>query len=224
MSSSIGLSPEIVAYLAAANPPEHPVLARCRAETAAMGREARMQISPEQGALMALIASLIDARRAIEIGVFTGYSALAVTLAMRARHGEDAYLLACDVSDEWTARGRAYWSEAGVSSSIDLQIRPAVETLDQRIAAGEAGRYDLAFIDADKTSYVAYFERCLTLLRPGGLMMFDNVLWSGRVADPSDQDADTVALRAVAQHARADARVEMVMTSVGDGLMLCRKR
>jgi caffeoyl-CoA O-methyltransferase len=225
MSSSLGLTPEIVAYLARVNPPEHPVLARCRSETMAqLGRASRMQISPEQGHFMALLARLIGARRAVEVGVFTGYSALSVTLAMREMHGEAAYLLACDVSEEWTSRARAYWAEAGVATSIDLQVRPALETLDARLAAGEAGAFDLAFIDADKTNYPGYYERCLSLLRPGGLMLFDNVLWSGAVADPADVDPDTQALRAVAAHAAGDARVEAVMTSIGDGLLFCRKR
>jgi caffeoyl-CoA O-methyltransferase len=145
-------------------------------------------------------------------------------MAMREMHGDAAYLLACDVSEEWTSRARSYWVEAGVSGSIDLQVRPALETLDARLAAGEVGSYDLAFIDADKTNYSGYYERCLALLRPGGLMLFDNVLWSGAVADPADSSPDTMALRAVAEHARLDARVDAVMTSVGDGLLFCRRR
>lgn len=223
MSTSLGLSPEIVAYLAAANPPLHPALAKCREETAALGGVARMQISTEQGALMALLVHLTQAKRAVEVGVFTGYSALAVTLAMQARHGDQAYLLACDVSEEWTARARTYWREAGVDGLIDLQIRPATDTLAQRIAAGEAGTYDLAFIDADKTGYGAYYEHCLTLLRPGGLMLFDNVLWGGAVADGANQTGDTIMLRAIAEKARTDNRVHAAMTSVGDGLLLCVK-
>ncbi len=223
MSSSIGLPPHVVAYLRDVNPKEHPVLAQCRAETEALGRAARMQVSAEQGALMQLLVRLLDVRRVVEIGVFTGYSSLAVALALKERHGGAAHLLACDVSEEWTAHARRYWAQAHVADIIDLQIRPALETLDARLAAGEAGTYDLAFIDADKTSYPAYFERCLALLRPGGLMLFDNVLWSGAVAEPADQEPDTVALRAVARQAQSDARVEAVMTSVGDGLLFCRK-
>jgi caffeoyl-CoA O-methyltransferase len=223
MSTSLGISQEIVAYLAAANPPLHPALAKCREETAALGGVARMQISTEQGALMALLVHLTQAKRAVEVGVFTGYSALAVTLAMQARHGDQAYLLACDVSEEWTARARTYWREAGVDGLIDLQIRPATDTLAQRIAAGEAGTYDLAFIDADKTGYGAYYEHCLTLLRPGGLMLFDNVLWGGAVADGANQTGDTIMLRAIAEKARTDNRVHAAMTSVGDGLLLCVK-
>ncbi|HWA01279.1 MAG TPA: class I SAM-dependent methyltransferase [Caulobacterales bacterium] len=222
MSSSISLSPELVAYLASVNPPEHPVLARCRAETSALPM-ARMQISAEQGVFMALLARVIDAKRAFEIGVFTGYSSLAVSLAMRERH-KDAYILACDVSEEWTSKARGYWKDAGVDKVIDLKLAPATETLDQRIAAGESGTYDLGFIDADKTSYGAYYERGLALLRSGGIMLFDNVLWGGDVADPKITDADTTALRAVAQKAKTDPRVHAAMTSIGDGLLFVMKK
>jgi caffeoyl-CoA O-methyltransferase len=206
------------------NPDEHPVQAKCRAETAAMGWVARMQISPEQGAFMQLLARLANAKRYVEIGVFTGYSALTMGLVLKELHGADARILACDVAEEWTAKGRGYWTEAGVADIIDLQIRPAVETLDARIAAGEAGSYDLAFIDADKTGYDAYYERVLTLLRPGGLMLFDNVLWSGAVADSGAVDTETVALRAVAQKAKSDPRVHAAMVAVGDGVLMCVKR
>jgi O-methyltransferase len=223
VSTSLGLTEAVVAYLARINPPEHPVLARCRAETATLGGIARMQISPEQGALMAWLARLTDARRAVEVGVFTGYSALAVTLAMRDRHA-DARLLACDVNAEWTAKARGYWTEAGVADAIDLRLAPAVETLDATLEAGGGGAWDLAFIDADKTSYPAYYERCLALLRPGGVMLFDNVLWGGAVADPAVTDADTQALRKVALTAREDGRVHAVMAGVGDGLLMCIKR
>lgn len=223
MSRSLGLSPDIVAYLAGANPEEHPVLARCREETAAHPM-ARMQISAEQGALMGFLARLINARLALEVGVFTGYSALATALALRANAGPGARLYACDVSAEWTDLARGYWAQAQVEETIDLRIAPAAETLAQLAEEGLAGRIDLAFIDADKTGYPGYFEQVLTLLRPGGLMLFDNVLWSGRVADPADQTPDTQALRALAQQVRADARVDQVMAGVGDGLLLVRKR
>jgi caffeoyl-CoA O-methyltransferase len=222
MTGSLGLSPEIVAYLASANPAEHPVLARCREETQNLPMAA-MQISPEQGVFMQAIACLVRAKRAFEIGVFTGYSSLAVSLAMREMHA-DAYLLACDVSEEWTNRARGYWRAAGVGEMIDLQLRPAAETLDQRLAAGEAGSYDFGFIDADKTGYDAYYERGLKLLRPGGVMLFDNMLWSGAVADPANQTPDTVALRALAGKARGDGRVHAAMTAVGDGVLMCIKK
>jgi caffeoyl-CoA O-methyltransferase len=223
MSTSLGLSPEIVAYLASVNPPEHPVLARCREETAALGGVAVMQISAEQGAFMALLARMLAAKRAFEVGVFTGYSSLAIALTMQQMHGDSWRLLACDISEQWTAKARGYWRDAGLDN-IDLRIAPAVETLDSRLANGEEGSYDLGFIDADKTGYGAYYERGLRLLRPGGIMLFDNALWSGAVADPSNQTPDTVALRALAVKARADARVHAVMVGVGDGVLMCVKR
>jgi caffeoyl-CoA O-methyltransferase len=223
MSSSFGLSPELVAYLADVNPPEHPVLARCRAETARLP-QAQMQISAEQGAFTQSIVRMISAKRAFEVGVFTGYSALATALAMKDLHGPGARLLACDINEDWTAKAQSYWREAGVDGIIDLNIAPAAETLDRRLQARETGLYDFGFIDADKTGYDAYYERGLNLLRPGGVMLFDNMLWSGRVADPADQTADTVALRALAKKAKADARVHTAMTNIGDGLMMIVKR
>jgi caffeoyl-CoA O-methyltransferase len=223
MSSSLGLSPELVAYLAQVNPPEHPALRRCREETQALPM-ARMQISAEQGAFMQTIARMISAKRAFEVGVFTGYSSLAVMVTMKEMHGAAARLLACDVSEEWTTRARDYWREAQVDDLIDLKIAPATETLDARIAGGEAGQYDLGFVDADKTGYDAYYEKGLALLRKGGVMLFDNVLWSGKVADPADTTPDTTALRALAAKARGDARVHAAMTSIGDGVLIVVKR
>jgi caffeoyl-CoA O-methyltransferase len=223
MSSSLGLSPQLIAYLAQSNPAEHPVLARCREETQLMPM-AQMQISAEQGAFMQALARMISAKRAFEVGVFTGYSALAVALAMQERHGGGARLLACDVNEEWTGKARDYWREARVDGIIDLALAPANETLDRRVAAREQGLYDFGFIDADKTGYDGYYERGLTLLRPGGVMLFDNMLWSGRVADESDKTPDTVALRALAAKAKADERVRACMTSIGDGLLIVVKR
>src|SRR5574338_403679 len=201
MSSSLGLTSDVVRYLADVNPPEHPALKRCRVETASMPN-ARMQISPEQGAFMQVIARMIGAKRAFEVGVFTGYSSLATALALKDMHGRGAHLLACDISEEYTLKARDYWREAAVDDVIELEIAPATETLDARIKAGDAGRYDMGFIDADKTGYDAYYERGLKLLRQGGVMLFDNVLWSGRVADPADTSADTTALRALAAKVR----------------------
>ncbi len=223
MSGSIGLTDDLIRYLAEANPPEHPVLARCRAETRVMP-QARMQISPEQGAFMQAIVRMIAARRAFEVGVFTGYSALAVALAMKETHGSGARLLACDIDADWAAKAHAYWREAGVDGMIDLTLQPAVDTLDQRLAAREAGEYDLGFIDADKTGYDAYYERGLKLLRRGGVMLFDNMLWGGAVADASDKSPDTVALRALAAKAKADERCHACMSAVGDGLLIVVKR
>ena len=225
MSRSIGISEEVRAYLANANREEHPALRRCREETQGqLGEKARMQISPEQGAFLQLLARTIHARRAIEVGVFTGYSSTALALALQDLHGDDAHLLALDVSVEWTAKARHYWGQAGVQHVIDLELGPAAETLARKIGQGLMGEYDLAFIDADKTGYEGYYEHCLALLRVGGLMIFDNVLWGGAVADPSRNDPDTEALRRVAQKAKADARVDLAFTSLGDGLLICLKR
>jgi caffeoyl-CoA O-methyltransferase len=223
MSSSLGLSPDIVRYLAQTNPPEHPALKRCREETAALPN-AGMQISAEQGAFMQSVAHMLDAQRTFEVGVFTGYSALATALALKQRHPIGARLLACDVSEEYTTKARAYWRDAQVDDIIDLVLAPALETLNARIAAGESGAYDMGFVDADKTGYDAYYERGLELLRPGGALLFDNMLWSGRVADPADTTPDTTALRALAQKARTDPRVHPCMTSIGDGVLICVKR
>ena len=223
MSTSLGLTPEVVHYLAEVNPPEHPALTRCREETAKLPN-AMMQISPEQGAFMQIIARLVKAQRAFEVGVFTGYSSLATMLAMRDMFGDHAHLLACEVSEEYTSKARHYWKEAGVAHLIDLQIRPANETLDQRLAAGEEGKFDLGFVDADKTSYDGYYERGLKLLRRGGVLLFDNVLWSGRVAHPENMTPDTAALRELGFKVKNDPRVHAAMTSVGDGVLMCIKK
>jgi len=223
MSSSLGLAPEIVRYLARVNPAEHPALARCREETSRLPM-AKMQISAEQGAFMQVMARILNAKRAFEIGVFTGYSSTATALTMKELNPVDPKLLACDVSEEWTTKARDYWRQAQVDDIIELVLAPATQTLDARIAAGEGGQYDMGFIDADKVGYDAYYERGLTLLRKGGVMLFDNVLWSGRVADPADTSVDTSALRALAQKAKSDTRVHAAMTNIGDGLLLCVKK
>lgn len=197
---------------------EHPAQAALRAATASH-RHAGMQISPEQGQFMALLVKLVGVRRAIEIGVFTGYSALTVALAMP----DDGRLLACDISDEYTRVGRPYWQQAGVAHKIDLRLAPALETLDAQLAAGAAGQFDFAFIDADKTGYDAYYERCLQLLRPGGLIAIDNTLWSGSVARPAT-DADTLALQQLNTKLRDDQRVDLSLLPIGDGLTLARRR
>ena len=191
---------------------------RLREETAAL-EYSGMQISPEQGQLMRMLAGISGARRAIEVGVFTGYSALCVALALP----EDGELIACDVSEEWTAIARRYWDEAEVAGKIRLELAPAGETLEALIGAGRAGDFDIAFIDADKTNYDLYYERCLELLRPGGLVLIDNVLWGGAVADEKDTSADTVALRALNEKLKDDSRIELCMLPVGDGLTLARK-
>ena len=200
---------------------EHPQQMALRAATRAHPM-AGMQIAPEQAALMQLLVKLMGARRTLEIGVFTGYSALTVALALPM----DGYLLACDVNRDFTSIGMPFWDRAGVAHKIDLVLAPALATLDARLARGEAGSYDFAFIDADKTSYDAYFERSLHLLRVGGLIAIDNVLWSGRVTqavDP-DRDPDTAALRRLNDKLHGDERVDLVMVPIGDGLTLARKR
>ena len=215
---NLQLDDTLNAYLVAHGVREHPAQVALREATHALP-QAMMQIGPEQGALMALLARLVGARRAIEVGVFTGYSALSVALALP----DDGRLLACDVSATWTAIGRPYWEQAGVAHKIDLRLAPARETLDACLAAGEAGTYDFAFIDADKSGYDCYYERCLALLRTGGLIAIDNVLWGGAVARPATDD-DTRALQALNAKIRADERVDLAMLPVGDGLTLVRKR
>ena len=197
---------------------EHPAQVALRAATASHPH-AIMQIAPDQGQFMALLIKLLGARRAIEVGVFTGYSALTVALALP----EDGRLLACDISDDYTRIGRPFWQQAGVAHKIDLRLAPARETLDAQLAAGAAGKYDFAFIDADKTGYDAYYERCLQLLRPGGLIAIDNTLWSGAVARPA-KDADTVALQQLNAKLHRDERVDLSLLAIGDGLTLARKR
>lgn len=189
---TLSIDDTLLAYVHEHTAREHPELARLREFTASYPRGG-MQISPEQGALLQLLIKLMGARRTIEVGVFTGYSALAVALALP----PEGTILACDVSDEFTSIARPYWQRAGVAGKIDLVLEPALQTLDARIAAGQSGQFDFAFIDADKSNYDGYYERCLTLLRPGGLIAIDNTLWSGRVAQSVDaaKDADTAALQ-----------------------------
>ncbi|MEM1111833.1 MAG: class I SAM-dependent methyltransferase [Pseudomonadota bacterium] len=179
-----------------------------------------MQISPEQGAFMSLLVKLMGARRTLEIGTFTGYSALCVASALPA----DGRVIACDVSTEWTSIGLPFWERAGVADKIDLRIGPAVETLDGLLEAGERGQFDFAFIDADKENYETYYERCLTLLRPGGLVAIDNVLWDGYVVSEQHKDPETEAIRAINRKVHADERVDISLLPVGDGLTLAMKR
>jgi caffeoyl-CoA O-methyltransferase len=211
------LDDRLYAYLLDETVREPELMARLRAETRRLPN-ASMQIGPEQAQLMGLLVRLIDARRALEIGTFTGYSALAVALALPA----DGRLICCDMSEEWTAIARRYWREAGIAERIDLRLAPAADTLAELIAAGEAGNFDFAFIDADKENYDLYYEQCLTLVRPGGLIAIDNALWHGAVADPACNDVDTAAIRALNRKIRDDARVDMVLLAIGDGLLLAR--
>ena len=217
-SHTLNLDDTVYEYLQSHSLREHPAQIALRSATRTHPH-AVMQISPEQGQFMALLIRLISARRTIEVGVFTGYSALSVALALP----DDGKILACDISDEYTRVGVPHWQAAGVAHKIDLQLAPAINTLDARLKAGEHGQYDFAFIDADKSSYDAYYERCLKLLRSGGLIAIDNTLWSGKVAAPS-ADADTQALQALNIKLHHDERVDMSMLPVGDGLTLARKR
>ena len=219
MAGDLSIPDTILHYLQANSLREHAVLARLREETAGHAR-ATMQISAEHGQFMAFLVELIRAERTIEIGVFTGYSALSVALALPPW----GRVVACDVSEEYTSIARRYWKEAGVEDRIDLRLRPAMETLRGMIETGERGRYDFAFIDADKPNYENYYECCLELLRPGGVIMADNVLWSGRVADASDQTADTIALRAFNEKLLGDSRVSLSMLPLDDGITLALKR
>lgn len=218
-NQSIGLSDSLQAYILDHASLEAPILAELRAETAELS-ERNMQIAPEQGQLMALMAKLIGAKRYIEVGTFTGYSALAVTLAMP----EDGRTVACDISREWTDIARRYWQRAGVDERILLKLDPARKTLDELLVSGAEDTFDLAFIDADKPGYIDYFERCHELLRPGGLIMIDNTLWDGKVIDKRADDEDTEAIRAFNDYLREREEVDIAIVPVGDGLTLVRKQ
>ena len=199
--------------------PRTPVQERLRTETQALP-QAGMQIGPDQGLFLGLLVRMLDARRVIEVGTFTGYSALAMAMALP----PGGRVLCCDISEEYTAIARRYWKEAGVESRIELRLGPARETLTGVLAAEGPASQDLAFIDADKTGYDVYYELCLQLVRPGGIIAIDNVLWSGKVADPAVKDADTAALRALNLKIRDDQRVDAVVLTVGDGLTLARRK
>jgi predicted O-methyltransferase YrrM len=218
MSRLIRATDELIKYVASVGAREHPALRRCREETARLPN-ANMQIAPEQGAFLALLAKILCARHALEIGTFTGYSALSVALALP----EDGRVVALDVSREYTDRARRYWEEAGMQARIDLRLGPALESLDRMVASRD-GPFDMAFIDADKSNYDAYYEHALKLLRPGGVVALDNMLWSGAVADPAINDVDTSALRALNAKIQADERVDMALATIADGVMLARKR
>ncbi len=218
-NKSFFLENDLYEYLCEHSLREPEILQRLRAETA-RDEMARMQIAPEQGQFLQLLVKLTGANRGIEVGVFTGYSSLCVAMAMPT----DGYLLACDVSEKWTSVAQRYWREAGVDDRIELRLAPALESLDNELAAGQAATYDYVFLDADKTNYLAYYERCLALLRPGGILLADNVLWSGAVSDPSNQDDDTVALRDYNDHLLGDDRIELSLLPLADGLSLALKK
>ncbi|MEO8638436.1 MAG: class I SAM-dependent methyltransferase [Chloroflexota bacterium] len=216
---SIGLTDELNAYLVAVGAREPEVLAFLRNETAAMP-QAGMQIAVEQGALLSLLVKLLNAKRVLEIGTFTGYSSTAMALALP----PDGRIVCCDVSREFTDVARRTWAAAGVEDRVDLRLAPALETLDALLAEGKAGTFDLAFIDADKANYRGYVEGALLLVRPGGLIAIDNVLWSGRVIDPEQTDEDTQAIRDLNADLAMDERVDIAMVPIADGLTLLRVR
>jgi caffeoyl-CoA O-methyltransferase len=217
-NKTLSLSDALYTYLVEHSVREPEILQRLRAETA-KDSMSMMQIAPEQGQFMQLLVRLMGAKNCLEIGVFTGYSSLAVALALPA----NGRIVACDVSEKWTAIARKYWIEAGVTAKIDLRIAPALSTLDALIASGEAGSFDFAFIDADKINYLAYYERALTLVRPGGLIVVDNTLWGGQVIDKKSKNEETHAIRQFNDQLRFDSRVHISLLPIGDGVTLALK-
>jgi predicted O-methyltransferase YrrM len=218
-NNTLGLPPAVADYLRSVSLREPEILTKLREETRQQPMS-QMQIAPEQGQLMALLVQLIGAKKTLEVGVFTGYSALIVALALP----PDGKIIACDVSEAYTTIARRYWQAAGVADKIDLRIAPALETLDQLLASGQEGTFDFAFIDADKNNYDGYYERSLRLVRPGGLIAIDNVLWSGKVADEQVQDNQTTKIRDLNQKLQRDSRVQISMVPIADGLTLALKQ
>ena len=216
---SINLNDRTYQYLLDVSLREASILGDLREATASHPKVV-MQISPEQGQFMAMLVKLTGARRCVEVGVFTGYSSLAVALALPA----DGQIIACDIDEEFTRLAVEYWQRAGVENKIQLKLAPAIETLDQLLADGQGGQFDFAFIDADKVNYRHYYDRLLNLVRKGGLIAVDNTLWSGDLADPDINDEDTIALRAFNQYLHGDERVDLSLVPIGDGLTLARKR
>jgi predicted O-methyltransferase YrrM len=217
-NKTLSLTNALYAYLVEHSVREPEILQRLRAETA-KDSMSMMQIGPEQGQFMQLLVRLMGAKNCLEVGVFTGYSGLAVALVLPA----DGHIVACDVSEKWTAIARKYWAEAGVADRIDLRIAPALATLDGLIASGKSGSFDFAFIDADKTNYLGYYERALTLVRPGGLIAVDNTLWGGQVIDKKAKSDDTQAIRQFNDRLRDDLRIHLSLLPIGDGLTLALK-
>ena len=215
---TLNLDDALYRYLIDVSVREMPIQRRLREETARL-EMAQMQIAPEQGQFMTFLVALMGARKTLEVGVFTGYSALCVAEALP----DDGCVIACDVSEEWTALARKYWKEAGLDGKIDLRLAPASKTLDSLIENGEKGEFDFAFIDADKENYARYYEQCLLLIRTGGLIAVDNTLWSGNVIDSSDQSADTQSIRAFNEALRKDPRIRLSPVPIGDGMTLALK-
>lgn len=221
MGTANKITADLQEYILGVGVREHPVLARCREETRRdFPDRVEMQIAPEQGAFLSLLVRLLGGRRVLEVGVFTGYSGLAVALALPS----DGRLVACELDRGFARRAQRYWRDAGVEERVDLRLGPAAKTLESLIGGGEAGTFDLAFIDADKTGYDGYYEAALTLVRPGGVVAFDNTLWGGSVIDPDDRSDDTVAIRKLNEKLLGDDRVDLALTTIGDGLTLALKR
>jgi len=216
---TLNITDSLYDYLLSVSLQETPVQQALRTETDKM-EEAMMQISPDQGQFMALLIKLVNAEKIIEVGTFTGYSALTMALALP-DHGT---IIACDISEEWTSMGQRYWQQAGVADKIDLRLAPAVDTLKSLIADDQSEQYDFAFIDADKQNYLHYYEYCLQLMRPGGLIAIDNVLWGGSVVDQSDEKPDTIAIREFNRFVSNDDRVDISLVPIGDGLTLAHKK
>ncbi|MGD8783236.1 MAG: class I SAM-dependent methyltransferase [Thioalkalispiraceae bacterium] len=216
---TLNLNDNLYEYLLSHSLREPELLAALRHETSQL-EMSNMQISPEQGQFMSLLVKILGVKRGIEVGVFTGYSSLAVAMAMP----DEGELIVCDTSEVWTSIARQYWEKAGLSERIHLKIAPALATLDGLISEGQAGMFDFAFIDADKTNYINYYERCLQLIRPGGVIAIDNVLWDGAVADPADNSEDTLAIRELNDFIHDDQRVDVSMLPISDGLTLARRR
>lgn len=216
---TLDMDDRLYGYLLSNSLREPEILAELRQETASHPMS-QMQIAPEQGQFMALLVQLMGAKKTLEVGVFTGYSALAVALVLP----PDGKIIACDVSEEYTTIARRYWEKSGVADKIDLRIAPALDTLDQLLAAGHANTFDFAFIDADKSNYDGYYERSLQLVRPGGLIAIDNVLWGGDVADPAVKDNRTEKIRALNHKLHHDERVSLSLVPIADGLTLALKR
>jgi caffeoyl-CoA O-methyltransferase len=218
-NATLGLPEDLHAYLLDVGVREPELLRELRAETAAMP-EHDMQIAPEQGALMGLLVELIGARRCLEVGTFTGYSSLAVALAMP----PEGSMVCCDISRDWTDVARRYWQRAGVADRIELRLGPALDSLDALLAEGQAGTFDFAFLDADKVQYPEYVDRAIALLRPGGLLAIDNVFWGGEVANPAIDDESVRGIRSMSRALAEDGRVTLAMVPIADGLTLARKR
>ena len=218
--STLPLTPELLGYLQAHSVHEPPLLRQLREETHQKFEAAPMQICPEQGQFFRWLLPLLNAKKVLEIGTFTGYSSICMALALP----DDGHLTCCDLSNDWTEVARKYWHEMGLADKISLHLQPAVQTLNELLDEGHQDSYDFAFIDADKPNYVNYYELCFNLVRPGGVIAIDNVLWGGAVIDPDNEDGDTQAIKKLNEHIHQDTRVSSCMVPIGDGVTLATKK